>query len=614
MPILIGRELRWLLRQAKPYLRLQVASIVLITAGSWFYLLDPLVMKWLLDDVLPRRNLRGFFVALLAIFACYAGRVVLNAWGNLFTIEAGQKTVLDLRRRLLSHLDTLSADYHETEPVGARFYLFKEPMEEIAQLSADLLPSVLRTAVLTGSVFTTMLFLNARLTAAIVPLVPLFLFVRARYRRQLKGRADQLQQEQSAVSTLLEEHLRGITQLQLLTAEKHQERRALHQFIEVVRAQCNLWRTASQFTVTYNAIMALGTITVLGLGGREFFDGRLTIGGLVAFYTYLTRLFEPLSGVVELYSRLQRVGASIRKVMGAFAIVPSVKEHRRAVSIREESPANIEFEGVHFAYTGHRDTLSNLNFFVPAASRIALVGANGSGKSTIGKLMARLYDPGAGAVRFDGMDIRQIRIRSLREMVCYLPQDAVFFSGSLHENLLFANPTSETELNFAIELAELEPLLSELPGGLRGTIGPNGHQLSSGERQRVALARATLQRPRLMILDEATSFIDGKTEHRILSRLAQSLRSTTLVVISHHMSALYWAEEIFVLNQGVLVERGTRSELCARNGPFAELFNQRPTARSAEASLYDEQIRQGSFANCNTVTVIDDHARPRGLA
>lgn len=614
MPFLIGHELRWLLSQSKRYLHLQVASILLITTGSWFYLLDPLVMKWLLDDVLPQRNLPGFFLALLAIFACYAGRVLLNAWGTLFTIEAGQKTVLDLRRRLLSHLDTLSADYHETEPVGARFYLFKEPMEEIAQLSADLMPSVLRTVVLTVFVFTTMLFLNARLTAAIVPLVPLFLFVRARYRCQLKGRADQLQQEQSAVSTLLEEHLRGITQLQLLTAEKHQERRALHQFIEVVRAQCNLWRTASQFTITYNAIMALGTITVLGLGGKEFLDGRLTIGGLVAFYTYLTRLFEPLSGVVELYSRLQRVGASIRKVMGAFAIAPSVREYRRAVLISRESPANIEFEGVHFAYSGHREILSNLNFFIPAASRIALVGANGSGKSTIGKLMARLYDPGTGAVRFDGVDIRQIRIRSLREIVCYLPQDAVFFSGSLRENLLFGHPTaSEAELSFAVELAELEPVLSVLPGGLRSTIGPNGHQLSSGERQRVALARATLQRPRLMILDEATSFIDGKTEHRILSRLAQSLRSTTLIVISHHMSALYWAEEILVLSQGLLVERGSRSELCSRRGPFAELFNQRPNARSMETSVFDEEITQGSFANRKAATVIGDQERPRGM-
>jgi ABC-type multidrug transport system fused ATPase/permease subunit len=596
MRVPLGRELRWLFHQARPQLRLQIASVALIAVGSWLYILDPLVMKWLLDHVLPKRSVTNLLVALTLIFACNAGRVLLGAIANLFTVEASQKVVLGLRKRLLCHLNTLSAEYHETEPVGARLYLFKEPMDDIGQLSADLLPALLRTVVLTVSVFITMLVLSARLTVAILPLVPVFLLIRTRYRRRMQRRADAVQQQQSAVSTFLEEHLRGIIQVQLLTAEKLQERRGFHQFAGSVRAQCNLWRAAAQFSVTYNAIMVAGTITVLGLGAKEFFDGRLTIGGLVAFYTYLARLFEPLGGAVELYSRLQRSGASVRKVMTALALQSSVKQHSHATTLNAESSGDIEFEAVHFAYSKDRDVVCDLNFHVPAASRIAFVGANGSGKSTIGKLMVRLYDPSAGIIRLNGVDIRQIRLRSLRASICYLPQDATLFTGTMRENLLFGNPTAtEAELAFAVEVAELQPILSSLSGGLSGSLGPGGLQLSSGERQRVAIARAMLQRPRLMILDEATSFIDGKTEHHILSKLTKSLKTTTLIVISHHLSALHWADEIFVMHRGTMVERGQHTGLCAQNGLYAQLFNHRSHAGLVDKFGLEEEITYATF-------------------
>src|SRR5258708_24114126 len=267
---ILSRELRWLLRQARPYLPLQIGSMICITAGSWLYLLDPLVMKWLLDRVLPQRSVRGLVVALVLIFTCYMGRVLLNTFGGLLTLQASQKMVLDLRRNLLSHLDTLSPDFHENQSVGARFYLFKEPMNEIAQTGVDLLPSILRTLVLTLSVLATMLLLNARLTLVLIPVIPFFLFVKQVYRTRIRQSADHCQQEERSVSSSLQEHLGAITQVQLLSAEKRQERLAYRQFARVVRAQCSLWRTAAQFTVASNAMTTIGTVIVLGMGGKEF--------------------------------------------------------------------------------------------------------------------------------------------------------------------------------------------------------------------------------------------------------------------------------------------------------------------------------------------------------
>jgi ABC-type multidrug transport system fused ATPase/permease subunit len=595
MPAFLSRELRWLLRQARPYYLIQLASVASITTGSWLSLLDPLVMKWLLDHVLPGRDVRGLFLALFLILSTYLGRTLLNSAGSLLTVKASQKMVLDLRMRLLSHLDSLSADYHEGQPVGTRFYLFKEPMEEIAQLGADLLPTVLRTTVLTISIVVTMLVLNTHLTVAVLPLVPIFLVLKQKYRSRLQAESDWVQEGQTSVNNFLQEHLHSITQLQLLAAERRQEHRAFRLFAGMVRAQCKLWRTAAEFSAVSSAITVLGIVTVLGIGGKEFFDDRLTVGGLVAFYTYLTRLFEPLSGAVALYSRLQRVGASIRKVMQAFALAPLVREQPQPVHLQKQARAALSFESVLFRYPGSDLVLNGVSFRVGPRGRVALVGANGSGKSTTGKLIARLYDPCAGAVRIDEVDIRQLKLQDLRHAVCYLPQHAVLFDATLRENLLFGNPmVSEQDLLRALDIAELNQIVSNLPGGLQGPVGPGGNQLSGGERQRIAIARAILREPRVLVLDEATSFLDGGAEERILWQLSQQLRVSTMVMISHRLSALRWIDEIFVLKNGEIVANGNHAKLSQTSEPYAELFRDRRPTLGTDV-LTDPVSARGAF-------------------
>lgn len=587
--LLFSRELRWLTRQARPYLHIQLASAVCITASSWLYLLDPLVMKWLLDYALPKRDWHGLFLALSLILSIYLGRAILNSAGSLLTVKATQKLILDLRTRLLRHLNRLSADYHETQSVGHRFYIFKDPMEEMAQLGTDLLPSILRTTVLIVLVFGTMLVLNPHLTLAVLPVAPIFLAARHHFRSRLRSQADSLQDKQKEISSFLQEHLHSITQIQLLAAEKRQEKRTFHLFAEILRAQCRLWRTATEFTAVSSLVTALGVVTVLGVGGNEFFAGRLTIGGLVAFYTYLTRLFEPLSEAVGLYSRIQRVSASVFRVMGTFELEPVIKEKLRPFVVEKGTPGEISFDQVSFGYPSGKLILTELNFCIPPGGRVALVGANGSGKSTTGKLIARLYDPCSGVVRIDGVDIRGLRLKNLRELVCYLPQHAVLFDADLRQNILLGNPSAlEDEVAVALAMADLRHIVSKLRGGLRGFIGPGGNQLSGGERQRVAIARAILQKPAILILDEATSFLDGQTEDRILSRLCEYLCHTTIVMISHHPSALRQMKQIFVLQAGNIVAHGSQMHLSQTNDAFAELLRGRST--SSESTLVVERL------------------------
>ena len=582
-------ELRWLFRQTRPYLRWHIGSFTVITIGSVLALVDPLVLKWLIDDILPSRDVRSLVLAVGLIFLSYEGRILLTSLGGYLTFHASQKMVLDIRMRLLNHLSSLSADYQERTPVGARLYLLKEPIEEISLLGADLFPAALRTLLLTIFIVTTMLILNLQLAFAVLPLIPAFLFIRHRFRRRLEQTADAVQNEQSKVSGFLEEHLASIVQIQLLRQERRQSRHAFGFLAEAVRARYRLWRTAIQFTVLSGSITVLGVTAVVGYGGQQVLAGALTIGGLVAFYTYLVRLFEPLSGAVELYSRLQRVGASVRKLRDAFATRPTVRESPTAMDLPKQVQGAIQFRNVSFGYRPGEELLHVPDLYIQAGERVALVGANGAGKSTLAKLIVRLCDPQCGSILIDGRDIREIRLKSLRSAVSYIPQHALLFDRSLRDNLRFGNPwASDQELLEVVELAELESVIVKLPSGWQEPLGPAGMRLSGGERQRVAIARAALQRPRILVLDEATSSLDGPAEQLILRKLDQFFPRSTLVFISHRFSTVSWATRIVVLHDGRVVTQGSHSDLYQQGGLYKQLFDERAALeRATESASHD---------------------------
>jgi ABC-type multidrug transport system fused ATPase/permease subunit len=293
---------------------------------------------------------------------------------------------------------------------------------------------------------------------------------------------------------------------------------------------------------------------VIGYGAKSVIAGTLSIGSLVAFYGFVTQLFDPLSGASELYARAQKTFASIRQVQAAFALRPSVTNVTGAIFLSKEDTAEIEFANVEFGYTRNQNLLHIPSLRILSGEQIAIAGENGAGKSTLVRLIARLYDPISGEVRLGGEDIRNIHLKSLRQGVCYLPRDPVLFDGSIASNLLFVRPTaSERELEDALQMVELTALVRSLSGGLRQRIGPDGRQLSGGERQRLALARALLQQPRILILDEATSCLDSAAEDRIIRGLQRNLSLSTFILISHRLSTLSTFGRVLLLSSGRIV-------------------------------------------------------------
>jgi ABC-type multidrug transport system fused ATPase/permease subunit len=548
-------EIVWLLKEIRPLLHWHLASFLCITAGSLLALLSPLLLKWLIDAIIPHRRVGLVLLVVALIFLGQQGKVALTGLGSYLMLNASQKMGLNLRMRLLKHLDILSADYYEDTPVGAVMYPLKEPIDEISYFGSDLLPALLRMLLTTGFTLAAMSALSPVLTLTVVPLIPIFLVTRQYFRKKLATVADAAQGDRLAWSGFLEEHLSSLIAIQLLGQEKRQERRAFKLLARSLRSQQQLYRIATWFTVWSSFTVVLGMSAVIGYGGQSVLAGSLSIGTLVAFYGFVTQLFDPLSGASELYARAQKSFASIRQLQCAFSLRPSVRNAVGARTLSRQHTSEVEFVGVDFAYSRNKNLLHIPSLCISEGEHIAIAGENGAGKSTLAKLMARLYDPVSGEIRLGGQDIRSIHLKSLRQRVSFLPRDPVFFDGSIASNLRFVrSAVHEQEIEDAIRMVELSGLVGSLPDGLYQRIGPDGCQLSGGERQRLALARAILQQARVLILDEATSCLDPSAETLILERLRTSLSTSTLIVVTHRESTLSLFRRILVISRGRIIE------------------------------------------------------------
>jgi len=590
-------EMRWFVRRLRPLWRAHLGSAVLIILSSLMFLIDPLLIKWLIDVVLPQKNLHLLIAISVTFLVIYACRLGFAAVSRLVSFRTVQKLALSIRLEIFAQMNCLAADYHESTPVGDKLYRLEQDVDQVAELGSGLVPAILQTGFNTAFVVATMCLLNFRLTCILVPLLPVFFLLRRYFERRLRISADAAQRRSSEESGFLQEHLAHVVQIQLL----HQEASQTAAFAEKAGSRVvSLNRRAlveTLFASSYMGVISLGAVGILGYGGFQVFVGGLTIGGLVAFYSYLVRLFEPLNLAVDVYSRLTRLGASTRRIIEVVSLRPAVVDAPGSAPLPEQIRGEIELRNVSFSYRDRIAVLEDLNLHLLPGERIALVGPSGSGKSTLAKLIVRVHDPARGGVHIDGIDVREVQLASLRAKVCYLMQDAVLFDRSLRENLLLGDPAAtERELKEAAEIAGLRALIDRLPLRWETPLGPRGSTLSGGERQRVAIARAVLQKPSVLVLDESTSALDAPSERRILRDLDRHFARQTKIVISHRISALTWVDRLIVLVGGAVVEQGAHEQLIRARGQYARLYNA-AWDRSADLAAYDDAV-----PDCGTAT------------
>ncbi|HEY2964350.1 MAG TPA: ABC transporter ATP-binding protein [Pyrinomonadaceae bacterium] len=549
-------EIRWLASRVKPFLRLHVCSYFCIVISSILVLFDPLIVRFLIDDVIPGRRISLLPLVAIAFVLTYVARLGADNLAGMLNFRAVQKMTFRSRLNLLRHLQRLSAEYHDSRPLGDTLHRLQNDVDQVATLSGEVIPSALRMLTVFALVMTTMLVLNYRLTAIVLPLVPVFILVRRRFHNRLRQASDSVQEQSGKVIGFLEEHLSSIIQVQLLSCEQREARRFARLSGSAMRAQIKRRATELFFSSLLYLIVVLGMAAVLCYGGYLVMIGRLTPGGLVAFYGYTLQLFIPLYGVVDIYSKFQRAGASIRRLMDITEAQTTLWDRPGASALPAGAAGVVELRDVSFSYAADRGVLKAVNLRVNPGERVALAGSSGNGKSTIAKLMARLYDARSGTILIDGLDVRDIKLKSLRSSVIFVPQDPVLFDVTLRENLLYGNArATEDELALVARLAQLESVIRKLPQGWNEPLGPRGNRLSGGERQRVALARALLQRPRILILDECTSALDALTERRLLDELQSFLQDVTTIIISHRPFPTRWANRVIHLDRGQICEK-----------------------------------------------------------
>ena len=569
----LSSAVSWLARYVRPLLSLAIADLICMTLGSGLSLLDPLVVKWLIDVALPKRDLRLVLLGTLVFCALYLASLGISYLGSFVSCLLTQKMVFRIRVSLLRQIHTLPTQRHEKSQAGDTLYRIEQDVDRVAELSGDILPLTIQMALMGAMVLATMGVLNWHLTALVAPVLPIFYQLQRRYAAKLKDAADQVQSQSGKINAFLQEHLAGILQLQLLNRTGAQASKFARLAAKGAQFQIRQRATEMAFGGASVSLIVLGMGLILGYGGYEVTRGALTVGGLVAFYGYVFRLFAPVSIAIDLQSRLQRVGASIRRIEEITDRRQKPDGRLRTVPLRQDVKPDLEFGSVWFAYSKDRPVLREMSFRVEAEETVALVGLNGSGKSTIGLLATRLYDPDAGSILIGGKDIHDVDRRSLRAYITLVPQDPVLFHETIRQNLLYGNPSATSgDLDAVAALTQFDRVLQRLPRGLDEPLGPLGNSLSGGERKRLALARTLLQQPKILIVDEITSSLDAPSAAGLLEGLDVFRRTRTLVVVSHRPATILWADRILVVDNGAIADSGKHRELIDRCEAYRKIW------------------------------------------
>ena len=509
-----------------------------VLVAAIFATIDPLLMRQLVDSAVPKHHLTEAVELAVGIASCFLGRYCFNAFGSFITFSIAQVCARALKLEMLEQMNRLSDDYHSSTPTGEKIMRIGNDVDEIATLGADTTNQVFKVSLLIILNLVMMMKLSVRLTLVVLPLFPIFVFVQRHYRTTLERRARDVRSEAGSAISLLTEFMGAVPQIQVLSAEPVAMARSTTAWDALLSAEKTQRGTQIRFSLMIGVVLASAILSVLAVGSVGATRQLLSIGTLVAFYSYIGRVFDPVGAAMDLYTRIQAVGASIQRIRDLLALEPTVVDGE----VEEIEDRGEGYLLSHVSVTfGQKKALQDIELQIGLGERVAIVGPSGSGKSSLARLLARVADPTTGAVTLQGRPISLVRLRTLRQVVAYVPQFPSLFRGTIRENLLLADEAATVDqLDAVLEIVQFRTTLDRLSNGLDTAIGSGGVMLSGGEQQRVAIARAILREPAILIMDEATSALDGPTERALFMALCKARPNLTLILISHRVHLLTW--------------------------------------------------------------------------
>jgi ATP-binding cassette subfamily B protein len=557
------------LSQARPYWRHIGVIFLLSLAGTPLTLLAPLPLKIAVDNVISSRPLPGVLSSLLpgaarsefGLLAFAVGLLVLTElltnlqgfcswWLQTYT---GEKLTLSFRARLFSHVQRLSLSYHDTNGTADSTYRIQYDAAAIQNiLIGGVLPLITALFMLVGMIYVTAR-INWRLALVALAVSPVLYLLMWLYRDRLRDQSRDVKKLESSALSVVQEALAAVRVVKSFGKEAREQERFVHHSSEGLQARLRLLSAQGQFSLLISLTIAAGSAAVLFIGVRHVRAGSMTLGELLMAMAYLSQLYEPLKTLSKKVADLQGSLASAERVFSLLDEAPDVVERPGSRPLLRAAGA-LAFRNVSFDYNKNRRVLRDMSFDVPAGTRLGIAGRTGAGKTTLVSLLTRFYDPVAGAILLDGVDLRDYKLADLRNQFAIVLQEPLLFSTSIAENIAYARPdASEAEIIEAAKLANAHDFIIRLPEGYQTEVGERGQQLSGGERQRISLARAFLKDAPILILDEPTSSVDVRTEAAIIEALERLMRDRTTFVISHRLTLLQNCDLRILVEDGRLV-------------------------------------------------------------
>jgi ATP-binding cassette subfamily B protein len=565
-----GFTLKKLLR---PHWWALAIGIVLVAVETVTLQIGPQLTQRAIDKGMLTRDFG--VVKLMAAF--YLGSVILNGLTSAvrvsWTGRLGQRLMQSLRVKVFSHIQRLSLDFFTDEKAGRIMTRMTSDIEALSDLLQDGIINLIVQAFTLVYVVTVLFSMNVRLAVIVVfAIVPVMTAMTLWFRNRSEKGYTKVRERIADVMADLQESLSGIRIVAAYNRQRYNEVKHRNIVGDHKVANEEAAKVAAVYGPGADAVGTIAQALVLFLGGRMVLNGSLQPGQLIAFVLYVSAFFAPIQQLVQLYNTYQSGQAAVAKIRDLLDTDPTVLERPDAIEL-PPIEGEITFQDVEFGYVPGQPVLRDVDLTIAAGETFSLVGTTGAGKSTIAKLVTRFYDPTAGRVLVDGYDLRDVTLRSLRRQLGVVPQEPFLFGGTLRDNIAFARPgATDDDLLEACRAVGLDELVERLPGGLDAPVYERGSSLSSGERQLLALARAFLASPRVLILDEATSSLDLRSEAIIERALDNVLEGRTAIIIAHRLSTAMRADRIAVVNDGRIVELGSHDELVARGGIYAGMY------------------------------------------
>jgi ATP-binding cassette, subfamily B, bacterial MsbA len=573
------------LRFVRPYRWRLAWALLLVFVVQGVSLPVPKIFGYLIDKITPfqdwslaRQNAEraGLLALLVYVCAVIAAITIIGALVSYVRTMSltfvGQRVLFDVRGAIYRHLQGLSLRYYESRSTGQIMARVLYDVDAIQAVLSSVLVDILSNVITVAVVMVLLFISNAKLALISVSFLPLYVINFFMLRRQIRRAAAEVRDQYSEVYSTLHESLAGVKIVKSFVRERHEARRFTRELREQVQLQMRGARWNTLMGIGANLITGAANVVVLLIGGKMVLEAHhpsphaLTFGALTAFRTYQSMLFGPVIALVTINQTITWVLAAIERIMDTLDTVPEIKDAPAAKS-PSRIEGRVEFREVDFAYEPGKNVLEDISFVAEPGTTVALVGPSGGGKSTLVNLIPRFYDPLNGAVLVDEIDLRDMRVSTLRRNIGMVLQETFLFSGTLRENIKYGKPdASDEEIIEAAIAANAHDFIMEFPDGYETEVGERGVRLSGGQRQRISIARAILRNPRLLILDEATSALDSESEHLIQMALAELMKGRTSFVIAHRLSTVMNADLILVIDEGRIVERGKHEELASKPG------------------------------------------------